>query len=585
VRHTGGRYGAATAGWELTRLARRGTPLLLRAIVGVLLLTSLIVIYYIQFPRDLDLLRDSPAMIDRILTQFGRQFCFILLIVQACVVLLVAPLTVAGSIIEEVERKTLEFLLATDLSPREIILGKLWPRLLQVASVVLLGIPILAITLVWGGVDFLFVALAELCILASIWSISGISACMSVGAKSFRQAVVRSYLVSLVLQSVPLVSCPILAIVYCDEVVTKYRTRTVIEIEELFQWAVPFALYFLVQLTLGCLMLGRAFHKLKHAQSYYTRSKVRVKPPAHWERHPPVPDESPLLWKELYLSGQTGRFVRLMALVPWPIWLCVSAVGSLIMLVMFIDNDIVSAANAMMRYIGGFFIVMMCLTAGLNAAGSVSRERQQETLIDLLMIPEARRRILRAKWLGSLAKTRGLIVGFLSIPVVALLSEGIDWPAIPLLVIAAYVFISLSISFGLWLSVRLNSVRQASNIWLLASALFVGSTLIVNIAMDDELDRTVRRPRIGAMGQVYFPEPEPGTEILNGVAEAVSPTQIWWRLAFRTDEIYAYDRSMRRMIVHNAAQLIPTALGLLVLYLTSRVFYALAERRFRTRNE
>ena len=55
------------------------------------------------------------------MSAFGQQFSLALPMVQAAVVLIITPLFVAGSIVEETERRTLEFLLATDLRPREIV--------------------------------------------------------------------------------------------------------------------------------------------------------------------------------------------------------------------------------------------------------------------------------------------------------------------------------------------------------------------------------------------------------------------------------------------------------------------------------
>ena len=150
------RWGGAIAGWELTRLARRGSSTVARLLVGLLLFAALVILYLAAFPRDLA--RLPPGDVQARLAEFGQQFSLALLLVQAGVVFVLTPLFVAGSIVEETERRTLEFLLATDLRPREIILGKLWPRLLLVSGVVLVGWPVLAVTQVWGGVDILFVA-------------------------------------------------------------------------------------------------------------------------------------------------------------------------------------------------------------------------------------------------------------------------------------------------------------------------------------------------------------------------------------------------------------------------------------------
>lgn len=597
-----GKYGTTTAGWELLRLARKGSPMSLRLFAGLMMLGTMVVMYFVTFPRHLDVNEVPPSIIDSALNNFCKQFAFVFLMLQAALIFFATPMSVGGAIIEEVERKTLDFLLATDLSPSEIILGKLWPRLIQIASLILLGIPILSMTLVWGGVDFLFVALAELCLLASIWSAAGISACRSVGAKSFRQAVLRSFrdilLIQLIsfsvwlifmektinsnlpLEMISIATCPVLAIYYCENVVTVIRT-TPMAYDDFALALSPIFVFVAIQLIIGWLYLRRSFHKLKHFQTFYHRQKVRVKPLAHWEKHPPVSERSPLLWKELYLSGQASRFVRLMALVPWPIWLCVSAVGTLIMLAALIGGDVNWGAITLMRVGGGFFVLLMCLTAGLHAAGTVSRERQQETLIDLLMIPQARREILSAKWYGSIAKTKSLMVGFLSIPMVSMMADGIDWYSLPCVLLTAFVFIHLSISFGIWLSVRNKSVRFASNSWLVTAGIFIALTTILNLAFQQEINTSRNIPWGGRV------EPVDDTLMFaNLIVEAVSPLQIWYRVSFRYDlsgSYFSYDSRSYR--VDSLLSIVHYLIGLLVLYVASMAFYHFAQKRFVNRNE
>ena len=68
-------------------------------------------------------------------------------------VALLTPAYVAGAIADEKDRKTLEFLLATDLRSREIVLSKLASRLANLTLFVLTGLPILSLIQFLGGVD------------------------------------------------------------------------------------------------------------------------------------------------------------------------------------------------------------------------------------------------------------------------------------------------------------------------------------------------------------------------------------------------------------------------------------------------
>ena len=57
------------------------------------------------------------------------------------------------SITEEKERRTLEFLLATDLRDREIVLSKLCARTAWLLLLVITGLPILSILQLYGGIS------------------------------------------------------------------------------------------------------------------------------------------------------------------------------------------------------------------------------------------------------------------------------------------------------------------------------------------------------------------------------------------------------------------------------------------------
>src|SRR5207302_11017958 len=85
--------------------------------------------------------------------RIGITFFSSFTVVQLIAVFLLTPSYVAGSIAEEKERKTLEFLLATDLRNREIVLSKFSSRLCNMLLFILTGLPILSALQFMGGVD------------------------------------------------------------------------------------------------------------------------------------------------------------------------------------------------------------------------------------------------------------------------------------------------------------------------------------------------------------------------------------------------------------------------------------------------
>jgi ABC-type transport system involved in multi-copper enzyme maturation permease subunit len=539
------RWGAAIAGWELTRLARRATPTVARVLVGLLLFAALVVTYLSAFPRDIS--GEDPGRVQARLSAFGQEFALALLIVQAAVVFVLTPLFVAGSIVEETERRTLEFLLATDLQAREIILGKLWPRLLLVFGVVLAGWPVLAITEVWGGVDVAFVAEGSLVILGELWAIAGVSAACAVGARTLRRAMVRSYLWSALLLVLPVCTCPCGTVAVLADPAAAFeeafgssarvtRGRSPIPVPAappadvvLAATLTVIGLNLFVQFLIGALGLRRAVFKLRNARYFYSRMSWQQRPrkPARWEEHPPIPEGSPLLWKEVHLNGQTARFVRMLNLVPWVVWLCVASVFMLVGFAAVMDaseaSDMLGNMNGLVRWGGGLVVGLMAVVVGLHAAGSVARERQQETLTDLLAVPRPRWRILGAKWAGSLLRTRAIGFGALAIPLVGVIAEGLSYKAVVPLLAATLTYLACAASFGLWLSVRAPTVQRATGLWLLAVGLWVGGTLLAAQAAYLE-DRTARRKLF------TYPPERPSPLVWD---RALNPVLAWSELTFR----------------------------------------------------
>jgi len=589
------RWGGAIAGWELTRLARRGSPTVARVLVGLLLFAALFVIYIAAFPRDIErLAKNDPGQVQKKLAEFGQDFALTFLLVQAAVVLLLTPLFVAGSIVEETERRTLDFLLATDLSPREIVLGKLWPRLLLMVGIVLVGWPVLAMTQVWGGVDILFVGFASMVIVASIWAVAGVSAACAVGTSSLRKALLKSYLWSALVLTLPVCSCPVATIGMLAQVQQDFldiqsgRARVVgggstpapSPVVHVVSMLIVLVVHLFSQLLIGIGGIRRACFKLRHAPYFYARMpwQERRPKPQHWEKHPPVPEGSPLLWKEIHLSAQTARLVRLLGLVPWWLWVTVTAVFMVVGLAFILafewTHDVLGAINGMVRWGGGFLVGVMVLVVGLHAAGSVVRERQQGTLADLLTVPRPRREILWAKWVGSLAKARGIAIGTIAVPVVGVFAEGISVLSAPLLVAAAFAFIACGASFGLWLSVRARTVQRASGLWFLLVGGWVGGTFLA--AQAAYLDERARQ-RMSATWPPKVEKPLIWDRTLN-------PLLAWSQLTFRFpgehDQVDYYGRALRDGRIVDLEEIVPPFLGVALYGFLAWAFYRLAAWRF-----
>ncbi|MFT3882034.1 MAG: ABC transporter permease subunit [Gemmatales bacterium] len=131
----------------------------------------------------------------KLLIDFAELFSYMYLFIQYLLVLIMTPAYVGSAIAEEKERRTLEFLLATDLRSQEIIFGKVASRLGNMLMFLLAGLPVLAFVLFFGGVDPELLKNGFLATLATLFSLTAVSIVCSVQAKRSRDGILRSYFV------------------------------------------------------------------------------------------------------------------------------------------------------------------------------------------------------------------------------------------------------------------------------------------------------------------------------------------------------------------------------------------------------
>ncbi len=88
------------------------------------------------------------------LARFGGVLYLLFALLQLTLLLFFAPLSAATAISHEKDRRTFLLLLMTDLSDLEIVLGKLVASFVQIITVLLAGLPVLAICALLGGISF-----------------------------------------------------------------------------------------------------------------------------------------------------------------------------------------------------------------------------------------------------------------------------------------------------------------------------------------------------------------------------------------------------------------------------------------------
>ncbi len=497
--------------YDLVRTGRRRRYLVVRGVYALFLAATLFCVYACWFLGESEPLKAmfAASLPAAELAEFAAWFFYVFIVIQLLVVFVLTPAYAAGVLAEEKERQTLEALLATDLSSREIVLGLFVSRLLNLTLLVATGLPILALLQFVGGIEpslllasFAFTGLTMI-------SLAGLSVLNSVLARKPRDAIVRTYLAAFVYLAATGVSwlalLPGLGLAGFPSTET---WRSPITIEDVVEWsnsgnlvAVIVNLVLAVRSGLrlsallpsylrdyamfhGVVALGSCLWAVARLRSATLEpdgwpkreTPVRLgkaRPAWHrWVPHSRI-GQRPMLWKELNVDvGPRRRWYGWLmlgiavALVFWPAIGVMAFFDRIVSHV--VDDRLGEIINVWVRGVGTIVACFMLLQVAVRAAGSVSGERDRQTLDSLLATPLRNRSILYAKWLGSILSIRGAWLLLGAIWLIGIVCGGLHPLAIPCIVAAWLVFAAFLSAVGLWFSVASRTTRHATVLTLLA---------------------------------------------------------------------------------------------------------------------
>jgi ABC-type transport system involved in multi-copper enzyme maturation permease subunit len=152
---------------------------------------ALALVVYFAWPRGIDRL-DLSSRPDA-----ARVLSDLFFMGQYILASLMAPSFAAGTITGEKERKTYEMLLASPLRPAAIVLGKMVASLTHLAVLIFASLPIIMLCLPLGGVSLYEVLAAYLALIVSIVTFGAISVACSSYFKRTASSLVVSYLLIL----------------------------------------------------------------------------------------------------------------------------------------------------------------------------------------------------------------------------------------------------------------------------------------------------------------------------------------------------------------------------------------------------
>lgn len=184
--------------WELITTSRRLRYYLARSAFGSVLLLIIWSGYESTFAWR------STEITIRELSRFASECFEVFTVVQCLAVLALVPPLTAGVIADEKQRKTLHYLLASQLTSGEIVLGKATARYLHLAVIVTLGLPILSLLTLLGGVTPEVVLLLEAGTATTGFFLCALGVVVSTFSRRVRDAVLVTYFLEAFWLLVPL---------------------------------------------------------------------------------------------------------------------------------------------------------------------------------------------------------------------------------------------------------------------------------------------------------------------------------------------------------------------------------------------
>jgi ABC-type Na+ efflux pump permease subunit len=349
-----------------------------------------------------------------------------LLVAQQAVLTLSLPAFAAASLGEEKARGTLQEMLTTELTGRDVVLGKLLGQVVRVLDLSLPGWLMLAFAAGAAGVEprlllaFAVSLVVPLPALAALGLLAAVRCRRTPNAVGLAYAVTGAWLALLALLGV---SFPPLGPAYA---VGRFLTNT--PAADLLAGVGAAAG---VWGLLGVAAAAVAAWQLRPAYlGQLEQGPARPRGALAGSARPPVSD-SPLRWKECHVQEETK--IPLLRRIPrrygpWMIFalaLVWNAVLAAICWTFQSNGSGQAESSALFALQGLVVLVVLSQAVGSKAATSVSGERERQTWEALLLTPLTARQILRGKLWGILDSVRPLLFAYTLAAVPCSLAAGV----------------------------------------------------------------------------------------------------------------------------------------------------------------
>jgi ABC-type transport system involved in multi-copper enzyme maturation permease subunit len=474
---------------ELARLARQPTLMALKSLMVLALLFLLFTFY----PHDQDVISVKAQ------SNFMHSLLLCVGGVQLAAIWLLTPWFAAAVLTEDREKKTLDLLLTTTLTDRDVVLGKLAARVIYVGFVVLAGVPVFAILLSFGGMSFSTIGLVYFGTLLNLVALAGLTVGCAGVTSSYRQTLSLTWVLMFVAAF-----CPVFG--------PAWFVYTALEQNFDLTYTVCFTLINLVVAILGVIVA------VKSVRPWETSEVVRpmrvslpvVSGPVLLRRRLPVaPGPEPKLTAEpgmvaAPLEGRPStrpmstpqrllvdtvtksasqRPIGITADLKWdappegitgpPLALVMPVLAAAMMGVgLFLGLAAREPEDAGWMATMSMAWILVALPTCAGIAGTLSREREADTLLMLLTVPATRREIL---WRKVWFRLRGALwfwglIAFWGALLIAMAEDHRYW-GLPF-VLQGMAMLVASVGLGVFLSVYCAStfLAQAAAIMLMLFA-------------------------------------------------------------------------------------------------------------------
>ena len=455
------------------------------------------------------------------LSQAGRHIITAIIWFQFIVAQLVAVVMLSSSISDEIHTGTLNVLMTTPISSFQIVMGKLFSKLLQLMLLLAISLPLLAIIRVFGGVRWDYVVSSVCITFCSAVFAGALSLLLSISYRHsysvILSAVIGYLLVFAALpglfiglaaagifnqqttQSVLVLTSPFWALLRTTEAMSSASGKNN------FSWP----MHCLFMLAATALLVGLSVWRvrkvaLKAAFGRNVSNKKAKKASAGVIKRV---TGSPIVWKEMR-KGLIGRGKGNIAIAVLLMGLFLSVLISI-----FLPSGMGRLNIFVYFLMSGFYMVVMIRLAVLSA-GSIAAEKDARTWPILLMTPLEDKEIVRGKAIAAFRRNIHLLllyfVLFCAQYVHIAISVGRSnfSPSILGLIFTSTIGLAASVLFvigsGLYFGVRLRTATAAvaatTGLYLVLNGPFVGIYRLLTIVLYSVLLGSISR----SAGSVFW---------------------------------------------------------------------------------